>query len=112
MADVLDGVEQLLDREHAMIMAGRYAGLVRLSDVKGRLADDLANAPLRDAERLDVIRQKAVRNDSLLDAVCRGLKSAIAQISDARSGGSQQTYARNGKLQSLSSPGRAFERKI
>ncbi|MAM61838.1 hypothetical protein [Maritimibacter sp. UBA3975] len=70
----------LLEREKALILSGDIDGVARLSHEKERLMSRLARARFRRGE-LDRLREKANRNNALLEASARGFKAVQDQIS-------------------------------
>lgn len=78
LATATEALEDLLDHERRMILAGEIEGLAHGAQHKERLLARLAGAT--DGPALARIRRKAERNQALLAAAARGLKAARAQI--------------------------------
>lgn len=94
-----EALEDLLDRERAMILNGELDGLARSAPRKEAL---IASLKVSDAARLQQLRRKADRNQTLLQAVARGLKAARDRI--GRSGGTGpalRTYGADGAAHDL-----------
>jgi hypothetical protein len=102
----------ILDEEYRILTGGGYD---RLADLVARKeAIDLAAIETSDADPrlLDQIRAASQRNEGILDAARRGIEGARRDIRDARTGATQQTYARDGVRKPLSTPLGQLERKM
>jgi flagellar biosynthesis/type III secretory pathway chaperone len=91
----LDDLEDLLDRERAMILEGRITDLERHSVEKARLSERLVGTvPVHALARL---RSKADRNQALLEASASGIRSALQHLKEIRCASSRlETYAPDG----------------
>ncbi|MCB1337754.1 MAG: hypothetical protein KDK10_10005 [Maritimibacter sp.] len=111
LSSAAEALEDLLDRERALIKAGRIDQIVRLGAEKerliGRLARQGASAP-----GLERLRAKADRNVRLLDAAARGIKAAAGRL-DRRGddGAALRTYGRNGAAAALAGARRGIDRQ-
>jgi flagellar biosynthesis/type III secretory pathway chaperone len=95
-----DALEDLLDHERRMILAGQIDDLARGTRQKEQLISRLSN--LRDDRALARVRAKAERNQALLAAAARGLKAARARIGQIASGGAPlRTYGCDGAATDL-----------
>jgi len=96
-----DALEDHLDHERKMILSGQIDGLLRAGREKERLLTRLSGA----GESEDVIRRirrKAERNQELLMAAARGIKSAARRIDQLRTpAASLKTYGRDGATAAL-----------
>ena len=74
-----DALEDLLDQERGLLLSGRIDGLLRMAGEKERMLARLAgiDAP---ADTLERLRVKAERNQQLLTAAARGIKSAARRL--------------------------------
>lgn len=89
---VLQALEDLLDRERALILKGDIDGVRRLSHEKDRLMTRLATLTFKRG-RLQPLRQKADRNNELLAASARGFKAVQDRIAAlGRHGETLKTY--------------------
>ena len=94
--NVLAELEDILDKERQLILAARFNDLERLSTRKSLLSGRIGQVVKADLGHIERLRASAVRNDALLQSAARGLKSALQQISDARSLKDQTTYTADG----------------
>lgn len=108
---VLDALEDLLERERRMILSGSIDDLARLTPEKTRLLSRMAGAA-GTAQTFDRVRQKADRNQELLAAVARGVKS-VARKLEAMQGVREplKTYDRTGQARDLSGRTSSFEKR-
>ncbi|HCQ65917.1 MAG TPA: hypothetical protein DIU07_12530 [Rhodobacteraceae bacterium] len=96
-----DALEDHLDHERKMILSGQIDGLLRASGEKQRLLKRLPSASESD-EVIQRLRRKAERNQELLLAAARGIKSAARRVDSLRtSSGSLRTYGRDGATADL-----------
>ncbi len=94
--DQLDALEDVLDQERQAILAGRFDILARLMAEKARLVDN-AQVSVR-PDRLIRVRDKAKRNQALLQAASQGVRAVSNRLArqETRSK-SLRTYDRNGR---------------
>lgn len=93
---IRDALEDLLERERALILAGDFDGLTRLAPEKEAGFAGLLKKP-GDSAALDRIRRAARRNQSLLGEAARGLRAAQARlVAQERPGAALRTYGRDG----------------
>lgn len=79
-ADALDAMQDILDRERAAILQGRFDVLERLTHEKARaLQAVLQSEPA--PERLRHLQQESRRNGALLEAARAGIEAAQARLS-------------------------------
>lgn len=104
LKDTAGAMHDVLDRERAAILSGRFDTLERLVPEKERLADRLARKGA-DHPELDRLRARAERNARLLEAMRNGLNDARAQLNALR-GTTQdlQTYDATGRKTNLGAP--------
>jgi len=96
-----DALEDHLDHERRLILSGQIDGLLRASAEKERLLGRLPGAG-DNAEVFTRLRKKAERNQQLLAAAARGLKSAARRIEGLNtSATSLRTYGRDGAAADL-----------
>ena len=106
-----DALDDLLDQERRMILSGQIDGLVRVSGDKDRLLARLPGAG-DGTEVLDRLRAKADRNQKLLAAAARGLKSASRRGEALNtSTNNLRTYGRNGAAVDLTNAPGGFNRR-
>lgn len=92
---LIDELEDLLDRERALLLAGQVQDLAQLADYKMRL---LSKVSARSGlEGLQKLKAKAERNARLIDAAGRGIKSVSERIAALKAGPRPfSTYGANG----------------
>jgi hypothetical protein len=96
----METLEDLLDQAAAALVVGDFAALSRLTPMIE--AKDLSGTDRRGVESL---REKALRNERLLDAAARGVKAASLRFSEAVRGPTLTTYdSRGQKAQITPSP--------
>ena len=96
-AEALDDIESLLDRIRDLLRSGQLA---LLSDMETRLIQLEPALETADAPRLAVILAKAERNQRLLRAAGRGVRSAQRRLTEiARALEGLSTYDHKGQLQ-------------
>ncbi|MCB1347247.1 MAG: hypothetical protein R3D59_06415 [Paracoccaceae bacterium] len=96
-----DALEDHLDHERKMILSGQIEGLLRATGEKERLLSRLPRGGDHD-EVFQRLRRKAERNQQLLLAAARGMKSAARRIDGLRTAEtSLRTYSRDGAAANL-----------
>ncbi len=96
-----DALEDHLDHERKLILSGQIDGLLKVSGEKERLLARLPRAG-DSAEVLDRLRKKAERNQQLLTAAARGIKSAAHRVNTlAKPAAELRTYGRDGAAADL-----------
>ena len=79
MPAAVEALDDLLDHERQMILAGKIDALLRMGPEKERLMARLPRSVL-DPDALVRLRKKAERNQDLLLAAARGIKAASKRI--------------------------------
>lgn len=107
---LVDELEDLLDRERALLRSGAVEGLPRLTDQKTRLMAGLsAGAGQSNLTRL---REKAARNARMLNAAAKGIRSVTDRISALRAGPQTfTTYSASGTRATVGSKSGKVERR-
>ncbi len=108
----LDDIADLLERERKYLVSGNLSALERLAQQKTELVDGMTPADNVDAAKIEDLREAARRNGELLDAVGRGLKSALRQVSEARNFASHSTYGADGSRAVITPRSSKIEQKI
>lgn len=78
---LLDSAERLLERERALLLAGRLDALPALIADKSRLVEALARRGPHDRARLDRLVVAASRNQELLARAIAGVRAAARRLS-------------------------------
>lgn len=92
----------LLEEERSLLLNGKLEAVTDLESRKLELAEQFQSDVAPDAAALADLQQKAQRNQTLLEAALKGLKSATARLQDIRKATLQlDTYTRGGDLQNL-----------
>ena len=86
-------LRRLLEEEHRVLVSGK---LSELEDIVARKELLLQALPATPPDELEGLARLADRNARLLVAAGRGVKAALYQVKDARSGGALRTYDRTG----------------
>lgn len=94
-----DALEDLLDRERAVLMAGDIQGLERLADEKERLINQLSG--MKHA-RLDSLQIKFARNHELLHSAMEGIQAVAKRMQALREvRATLNTYDQRGRRRSI-----------
>ena len=108
--DTLDGLEDLLDRERTFVLNGEFGRLHRLIAEKERLITTAKHGSLN-PERLARLGIKAKRNQQLLDAAGKGIRSVAELLKTMQTGARLSTYDRAGKRNEHSEQKANIERR-
>ncbi len=105
IANALSALEDLLDHEREVILAGKIGSFQRIAQDKERLLTRLAKVDA-DPETLKRVRAKAERNQELLVSAARGLKAATRRLEaiakrDSTRDTNLRTYSRDGASANL-----------
>lgn len=111
LPDVAEALDALLDQEREMILLGRLESLVQVGQEKLRLLEKLPAAGAG-AGTLEKLREKADRNQELLAAVIRGIRSVSRRLEMLQRAQTElRTYDKGGQSQDLAKATRSFEHK-
>ena len=105
MRDAEKKMERLLDTERALLLKGDVPGLERIATQKEKLLAQPIS--LGDG----TLRQKAERNQALLDATMRGIAAVRDRIATLRKGAPGGTYSAFGERQSIARPAKRLEKR-
>lgn len=112
-AEDLAALERLLDREREALVTGDLGGLAALLDAKSALIGRLGPRQPGERPALDRLKEKALRNQALLDGARLGLRQAVRRIGASReTGRAFDTYDRAGHRHRIGpdTPGRVEKR--
>ncbi len=102
-ADAGGALLDLLDREKAAILAGRFDSLDRMAVEKDRLVKAVTRTRLEPLV-LANLRERTERNGRLLEAMRAGVAAAQARVRKMQSGPEPlQTYDSTGQIRSITS---------
>ncbi|MGR3291056.1 MAG: hypothetical protein ACU0C9_07650 [Paracoccaceae bacterium] len=108
--DAIDSLLDLLEKEHAALLGGKFDILQRLSSEKSRLIKILAAHASRNT--LEHLRLKIDRNQDMLQAASRGIKAATRRLKQGRiDDTSLQTYDSSGQRLPHQTSQRNLERR-
>ncbi|HGG06587.1 MAG TPA: flagellar biosynthesis protein FlgN [Aliiroseovarius sp.] len=108
---IIDALDDLLDRERQAILTGNIDGLARQAVEKTRLLEQLSGATT-DTQRIERLRVKADRNQELLVAVAKGIKSVSRRLQAMKSAKSTlQTYDKGGHRVALEAKKPSHEKR-
>ena len=107
LGNVLHALDDILEREHALLMKGELVGAFRLAPHKQKLLDHPALAKPAPDRRIAMaarrVQKKAIRNGQLLTAAIEGVRAAMNEIEKLKRGVAPlKTYGRDGQCRSLS----------
>lgn len=77
---LLPALDDLLERERTALLSGQFDRLAPLLEEKTRLIDRLNASGTDPRTALDGLRDKAVRNQALLDGALQGIRRAGGRI--------------------------------
>ncbi|WP_137109377.1 hypothetical protein [Rhodobacter sp. SY28-1] len=103
----MERLETLLDQVAAALIAGDFAALARLAPQIE--AQSLAG---RDRPAAEALREKALRNERLLDAAARGVKAASLRFSEVVRGPTLTTYDSRGQKAQISALAETRSRRV
>lgn len=108
---VVDALDDLLDRERQAILAGDLDMLARQAGEKARLLERLAGSTA-DSTRIERLRIKADRNQELLVAVARGIKSVSRRLKEMKAPKANfRTYGKAGMRPETAVKGSSVEKR-
>lgn len=108
---VVDALDDLLDRERQGILAGNLEQLARLAGEKTRLLERLAGST-SDIARIERLRVKADRNQELLAAVARGIRSVSRRLEAMKQPkATLRTYDKGGLSQDMTGKKPSIEKR-
>ncbi|MCP5037093.1 MAG: flagellar biosynthesis protein FlgN [Rhodobacteraceae bacterium] len=108
---VVDALDDLLDRERQAILTGNLDALSRQLVEKTRLLERLAGST-DDAARIERLRVKTDRNQELLGAVARGIKSVSQRLEAMKNPDTTlRTYDEGGAHQNLRTRKSSMEKR-
>lgn len=105
-------LDDLLDQERKLILAGAFDKLSRISEYKSQLMERLSIAHPKSSKYVSQCRRKSLENGELLEAAAKGVKAAMGQVRDALHTADQSTYSENGAKLSLFSRSSKLEKKF
>lgn len=109
-AAIADELEDLLDRERAILLAGKVQDLANLTEYKTKLLHHLSSQA--GGPGLRRIQSKAQRNARLLQAAGSGIRSVADRVAALREGPkSFATYGANGSKRVVGGAGKTVERR-
>ncbi len=104
-------LERVLDMERQLILGGKLDALPRISAEKDRLLSRLKQST-DDLVVLNRLKKKADRNQELLQAVARGIRSVSQRLEAMKTRKTQlNTYTQGGVRANLMPPRSSFEKR-
>lgn len=82
--DVIDELDQLLERERAALLAGDLDTIARILDLKEALIDRINGFDATDHAPLGRLREKLGRNQALLVGAMEGIRAVADRMADLR----------------------------
>lgn len=97
--DIVDALDDLLERERAALLTGDIDQINRLVAEKERLIEQLGG---QDSLALGELRDKALRNQALIDSALQGIRDVATRLQTLRQvRRSLETYDANGNRRSI-----------
>lgn len=84
LQNIIDGLDDLLERERQALMKGDVDGVARLHDEKASLVDALNQFDAQEASELRDLNDKVLRNQLLLDTALDGIRSVARRLAAIR----------------------------
>ncbi len=99
---LIDALDELLDRERETLLKGELDQIEKLTSKKERLIDDINALPPENRPGLDVVHQKVMRNQALLNSALDGIRAVATRMADLRRiRAGLETYDRRGNKQTF-----------
>lgn len=106
-----DLLEDVLERERALLLSGDILGLQQLIPHKEYLLKNVVTQTLH-PDAIERLKSLAARNQALLESCARGVQTAKARLQELQSVKQElRTYTEQGKNQMLSRGTSSFERR-
>ena len=103
--DMLRDLDAVLDAERDALLGGELEMIEGLVQRKSELVERLTGLPRLPDGAIVPLQQKMRRNQVLLDSALDGIRAVAIRMAELRSlRRSLETYDRNGRRQSLSTP--------
>ena len=102
-ADLIDALEDLLEAERGLLLAGEIQDLERLAERKQSLLAQLAGAN-PDAASLAALRRQLDRNARILTAAGQGIRHAIERVRQLADPAPLATYDGAGRRSEIEAP--------
>ena len=100
--DTVNLLDDLLDREREALLAGDLDKIAGLHEEKAQAIDRLNKLDLKEEEQVMALRQKADRNQELLNSALDGIRSVARRLAEVRRvKESFETYDSNGNRNSV-----------
>lgn len=100
--EVIDGLDDLLDTERRLLLAGDLDGIARLHDRKVDLIERLNALDATDHAGLGDLNDKVGHNQALLKSALEGIRAVAQRLAIVRRiRGSLDTYDAEGRKKSL-----------
>ena len=111
--DFMDALDDLLEEERRIILAGELEAIPALLEQKEMLFDRLKSTRLENSADLEVLQGKVSRNQALLEGALRGIRAVADRMSTLRRmRDSLETYDRQGQRKSFAAvPGNKIEKR-
>ncbi len=102
----------LLDEEKALLLSGKIDSLAALEPQKIELSEHLESEGRPSSQQLADLQQRIRRNQALLEASSKGLKTASERLKEIRKVMLQlDTYTRNGDMKNIQTSHPKIERR-
>lgn len=110
---IMDALDDLLEEERRIVMAGELDEIPGLLERKEALFDRLNNTRFEAGADLELLQSKMSRNQALLEGALRGIRAVADRMSTLRRmRNSLETYDRQGQKQSFTTmPGNKIEKR-
>ncbi|MGR3514787.1 MAG: hypothetical protein ACU0GG_18665 [Paracoccaceae bacterium] len=110
---IFSQLEQLLQEEQKALLSGDFSALETLAERKEALLELLiSSSPHLPKNSFQILRDKALKNEALLNSAKRGLQAALVRVRLSNDSTPQTTYSKNGERRAMSKPPSSVAQKI
>ena len=106
-----DELINLLKAERELLLRGQLSELAQLAAPKETLFEEVAKSIANEPKKIETVRTLASSNTELLRAAGNGVKTALAQISDAKAQNQVSVYGSSGRKIKIGSHPEQLEKR-
>lgn len=100
--DILESLESLLALEERALLEGQLEEILRLAQEKEALIEKLDTLKAHDGAQMEMLRNRVMRNQSLLDGTLQGIRQVAARVATIRQlRKTLETYDDKGRKQTI-----------
>lgn len=104
--DLIDRLDRMLENERTALVSGDFQEIEARLEEKTALFDELATVERIEAANLTRVKEKAARNQALLDSAMEGIRMVANRMAEMRRiRENMSTYDSQGRRNRISTPG-------